>query len=111
VNPDRFEETLRRQPLRPVPPDWREAVLSAARAGAGEPEPAAPPAGWRSWLWPAPTAWGALAAAWILIAALRAADRGAGASAPSPTPAAAARTSQAFVEYQRVRAELLGGPS
>ena len=56
-----FEESLRRQSIRPVPAQWRGEILRAARA-----QPAASP-WWREWLWPHPQAWGALAAAWGII--------------------------------------------
>jgi len=59
---DRFEEKLRHQPFRPVPSSWRREILNATPV---------PPAAWREWLWPSPVAWGALAAAWVLIALLQ----------------------------------------
>jgi hypothetical protein len=69
---DKFEQRLSRQPLRPIPPDWRTEILAAARASRPAP---------RAWLsalypqlstvfWPHPKAWAGLAAVWILIFAL-----------------------------------------
>lgn len=57
---DRFEEQLQRQPFRRVPAAWRREILNAA-----------PAPSWREWLWPSPVAWGAVAAAWVLIVALQ----------------------------------------
>ena len=91
MNTDDLEQWLPRHPRRPVPGEWREDILAAARSaaaraacGAGVPPaldpgvrpapvprptgPAAPWLGWlRDWLWPHPVAWGALAAGWVLI--------------------------------------------
>ena len=74
MNPDDFEESLRRQPLREIPADWRESILPHAIAARE-----AAPVLKRSFLatlnhhlstllWPHPKAWGALAAVWIAIA-------------------------------------------
>jgi len=63
---DEFEDKLRRQPMRQIPPQWRQDVLPSA-----PPAPAnAPTPWWRQWLWPCPQAWAGLAAAWALIGAL-----------------------------------------
>jgi len=73
MNADDFEKELQRQPLRPVPPNWRTEILAAARAASPEGvESKFPAAGswWRELLWPCPQAWAGLAAVWILIAML-----------------------------------------
>ena len=62
---DRFEEKLQRQQFRQVPASWRREILAAGT----KPEHGA--ARWREWLWPSPVAWGAVAAAWLLIVALQ----------------------------------------
>ena len=65
-----FEKQLQRQPLRQIPATWREEILAAAAKAETTPS--------RQWLttihyqlttllWPHPKAWGALAAAWVLI--------------------------------------------
>lgn len=59
---DDFENHLRSQPMREVPPHWRSRILSAAQT-----EPRRPR--WLEWLWPAPQAWAVLGAAWVLILA------------------------------------------
>ena len=60
--PDDFERRLALQTWRPIPAPWRREIL-------GDRNPA--PTGWiaiREFLWPAPWAWGAVAAAWLLVA-------------------------------------------
>lgn len=60
-----FEKQLMGQPLRAAPAEWRVQILREARIAA-----VAQPAteiGWRSWLWPAPKAWAALAACWLVL--------------------------------------------
>jgi hypothetical protein len=73
MKPDDFEQQLRRQPLRPVPGEWRDEILTAARA-ASRPRPSLlaprPVSWWRELFWPSPLAWAGGAAAWALIAAL-----------------------------------------
>ncbi len=84
MNPDPFEQHLSRQPLRPVPAEWRDEVL--ARAGdlpspflasamASDGDCKSPARAsqlstfnsqLREWLWPCPQAWAALAAVWVL---------------------------------------------
>ena len=60
-----FENKLRAQPFRALPPDLREALF-------GAPTHVIAPNRWtwRDWLWPSPQAWAALAAVWIVFAAL-----------------------------------------
>ena len=73
---DDFEQRLQRQPLRPIPSEWRAEILSAGR----DAQPAA-----RSThhsflstlnqqlstiLWPCPQAWAGLAAVWLIILTL-----------------------------------------
>lgn len=74
---DPFEERLRRQPVREIPPAWREEILAAA-AGCERPRAALRQGlfSWagrirlREWLWPAPQAWAGLAALWMIILGL-----------------------------------------
>ena len=84
MNPDDFEKHLQRQPLRQVPGEWREEILSAARQ-ASLPQHAprtthhAPPSPsllstlhpqLSTLLWPHPAAWAGLAAVWLVILGL-----------------------------------------
>ncbi len=69
---DDFEQFLKNQPLRAVPPEWRSEILAAASQG-GRKEIALP--AWRGWLWPSPYAWGALAAVWVVILGLNIASQ------------------------------------
>jgi hypothetical protein len=120
MKPDDFEKHLLRQPLRQVPAEWRDGVLSAARQ-AVRPQPVPRIARDGLWavfstlnsqlstlLWPHPAAWAGLAAAWVVIlglsfttgdAARHVARRG---SSPSP------QVFMAFQEQQRLLNELVG---
>ena len=80
---DQFEKRLQRQALRPVPPGWREEILSTARnakthALAVSNETSACSSLKRmisSLLWPHPKAWAGLVAIWLLILGLNFATR------------------------------------
>ncbi|MCX7010899.1 MAG: hypothetical protein NTY53_27280 [Kiritimatiellaeota bacterium] len=65
-----FEKKLMEQPLRQTPPAWRAEILREARTAAVQPSSVV--TGWRSWLWPAPKAWAALAACWLVLLAVNA---------------------------------------
>jgi hypothetical protein len=94
MNTDDFEQRLQRQPLRPVPPEWRDEILAAARAGAAPsslaPRPSPLLSLLRDWLWPHPVAWGALAAGWALVVVLNSAAGGPVLTAMMPLPHSAA---------------------
>jgi hypothetical protein len=87
MKPDDFEQQLQRQPLRPVPVEWRDEILAAARA-AGRPRPSTlaprPVSWWRELLWPSPVAWAGAAATWALILALNTAASPEAESAAAP---------------------------
>jgi hypothetical protein len=68
-----FERKLSRVPFRTPPEDLRAVVL--ARADSGKTAGVNVRWTWRDWLWPAPQAWVALAALWILFAVLSFASR------------------------------------
>jgi hypothetical protein len=79
MNTENFEERLRHQPMRQIPSEWREEILSAAKLAAATRHPAnVTRLSWLSnlnrqlvaLLWPNPQAWAGLAAVWILIFAL-----------------------------------------
>jgi len=100
-----FEKRIAETPPRRVPAAWRQDILAAARselATESAPRPARP--GWLEWLWPRPVAWGALAAAWVVIFALHAAT-------PSPsgsqTASAPGNTLSLIVKRQQELTSLL----
>lgn len=114
---DQFELRLQGRPLRPVPPDWREEILRAARAAATGPAPVAKDywsaaAAWlRSLLWPHPRAWAGLSALWLVILGLNLAGREpspqalAGSAAP-PSP----QMRELLRQQEQLLAELVGPP-
>jgi hypothetical protein len=122
MNPDDFEKRLQRQPMRRVPSEWRENILSAARQAA--PLQHAPRTTQyvtpsrsllstlhhqlSTFLWPHPAAWAGLAAVWLVILGLNHMTQDAPTlvarrvSPPSP------QVFMAFQEQQRLLAELIG---
>ena len=60
-----FERKLSQQPFRLPPPEWRDAILNVP-VNVMVPENWT----WREWLWPSPKAWAALAALWMICAAV-----------------------------------------
>ncbi len=109
---DPFERRLRAQPLRPVPPAWREEILTAARAGETNRSKqreqrllfSCSTAWLRSLLWPYPRAWAGLAALWLAVAGFNLASR-----EPARQEAAgtAARPSPQMRELLRQQEQLL----
>ena len=73
-----FERKLSQQPFRDPPADLRAAILGAAAKVI-----ALERWTWRDWLWPSPQAWAALAALWLVFAAV---------SATQPAPRSVAGT-------------------
>ena len=76
---EQLEKRLQHQPLRPVPPAWRDEILSAAR-GVETSRHASQVARHNyltaliqqlsTLLWPHPRAWAGLAAVWVVICAM-----------------------------------------
>ena len=95
-----FESELKKQPVRPVPEHWRGQILQQASANTlkRELQP-----WWAALLWPSPKAWGALAAAWILMVAFGVATRETGAASES---AHATQIRIAMEEKRRLQAEI-----
>lgn len=107
MNGDDFENRLRQQPVRPLPGEWREQVLRAARA---QVEPRRTSARWldvvREWFWPHPVAWAGMAATWVFLAALQWQPEG-GVSRPVATTSARGVPVASFVEMRRELSDLL----
>jgi hypothetical protein len=120
MKPDDFEKHLQRQPLRQVPAEWREGVLSAARqAGRPQTAPRAPGDGlWAvlstlnsqlsTLLWPHPVAWAGLAAVWVVILGLSFTSRDAARHVAKRASSPAPQVFMAFQEQQRLLSELVG---
>ena len=104
---DEFEQFLKKQPLREVPPAWRAEILPAA----AQPK-AVQPTGWGGWLWPSPAAWAGLACIWIVIFVLDVTSRPLAAErqlAERP-PAPSHDMVLALAQQRRDLAQLLGSP-
>ena len=120
MNPDDFEKRLQRQPLRQVPREWREEILSAARQ-ASAPQPTPHPAHrfrtsllstlnaqLSTFLWPHPAAWAGLAALWLVIGGLNLATREASPQVARRASPPSVEVFMAFHEQEQLLAELLG---
>lgn len=66
---DDFEQQLRQHAPASPPANWRAEILNHARKAAAADLPEAPGllAQVRSWLWPHPAAWAALATIWLVL--------------------------------------------
>lgn len=95
-----FENELKKQPLRQVPEHWRKQILAAAQVARAEKSPR-----WSWWdlLWPSPKAWGALAAAWIILIGFNLALREETRSGESPE---AAQIRMAMEQKRHLQAEI-----
>src|SRR5438093_13666693 len=93
MSTDDFEKRLQRLHMRPIPREWRQEILDAARRASAHqlstPNPRTTP-WWRELLWPCPQAWACLAAAWVVVLLLNLASRDpvrvGNASNPAPAP-------------------------
>jgi len=106
MNFDDFEEKLRRQPMREVPKQWREEILSAASA---RPDLTATK-WWHEWLWPCPQAWAGLAVVWLAILALSLTGHG-NSSHPSETRVAFSRQELMDLKRQQLMFATLISPA
>ncbi len=116
---DPFEQRLRRQPLRQVPPAWREEILAQAQPAAGVNRSCAPAselpfaaALWlrlRELLWPCPQAWAGLAAVWAVMLAVSFATSEKAVSVQARWPEPPSREMRQMLRQQRqMLAELSG---
>ncbi len=71
MNENDFEQRLQRQPLRPIPTDWRTEILAAARinptSSIPNPVTANSASAWRFIFARFPVAWGTLAVVWLAL--------------------------------------------
>jgi hypothetical protein len=117
MNHDDFEQKLGRQPLRQVPAEWREEILSAAsKVGTahravrffGRAGRTSLPDWLERILWPSPAAWAGLVAVWILIFAVNLSTRD---TSPAIAKKNSPPSSEVIVELrqqQQLLAELIG---
>jgi hypothetical protein len=122
MNMDDFEKKLERQPLRQIPGEWREQILSAARqASLPQQAPRTTHHAPRSvsllstihhqlstLLWPHPTAWAGLAAVWLVILGINVTTRDASTAIAKHAPPASPQVFMAFQEQERLLSELIG---
>ena len=102
-----LEQQLGRQEFKGVPAAWRDGILRAAASAqkrASQDNSSAP--WWRALLWPAPRAWAALAAGWVLVALIQLTMPSMGSSSVAPATVTSAGAVEAWREQQRLLAEL-----
>lgn len=115
MNTDDFEKRIQRQPLRPVPPEWRDSILRTAQTSAPRVAQAGEPFSlarcmrcFMVSLSPHPVAWAALAAIWVLIFALNTSSRSTSPQVAKNTPPAASEIIAGLKDQQQILAELIG---
>jgi len=122
MNPDDFEKRLQRQPMRQMPGQWREEILSAARQATlpehatRNTQHAAPAPSLLSTvihqlstlLWPHPMAWAGLAAAWLVILGINLTTRDASQMLAKQASPVSPQVFMAFQEQERLLTELIG---
>ena len=122
MNTEDFEKRLERQPLRQMPGEWREEILSAARQAS--PSEHAPRSTHQvparrsllstlhhqllTILWPHPTAWAGLAAVWLMIMGVNLTTRDASTVMAKHASPASPLVFMAFQEQERLLSELIG---
>jgi hypothetical protein len=112
---DEFEQFLKNQPVRTIPPEWRTEILGAAKPNLRHSgtQASGTPSLLREWLWPSPVAWAGLACVWLVIFALNfasrptAQEREMASRLPSRSPQEIAAV---LAQQQRELAQLLAPP-
>lgn len=79
MNDSEFEKHIQRQPLRPIPTEWRSEILRSAGVAATRPSMASLPwlgilKLWCELIWPARRIWSGFALVWVVIIAVNLAD-------------------------------------
>jgi hypothetical protein len=114
---DNFEQRLSRQPLRPIPPDWRAEILAAAREAQSVPRASRlTPHAWlvtlnhqlSTFFWPHPKAWAGLAAVWVLIFAMNFSMRDPSSHVVAKSAPPSPEVLVELKKQQRMFAELVG---
>ena len=115
MNTDDFEQQLQRQPIRPMPGEWREDILRTAAKTRLNPQLSTPnsqpSSWWRELLWPCPQAWAGLAAVWVLILVLNEAARDPVQIAKASKAVPAPEMLMSLQEHRRLLADLIESPT
>ncbi len=99
-----FEKDLSRQPIRDIPPHWRNQILREAR-DASETH-----CWWRNWrelIWPYPQAWLGVAAVWVIILLLQFQTSGTGSVQMMASDSA--QPANRFAEHRQILSQLCEG--
>ena len=113
-NPDDLERRLENQPVRRLPPEWRDEILTAARAACAPRRSVLdlrPAPWWRTVLWPNPVAWAGVAAAWVAILILNQAGRWEPLTSSAGVRSSSPGLGVALIEHRRQLNELLEVPA
>src|SRR6266404_7085412 len=116
LNTDDFEQSLQRQQLRQIPPEWRAEILAKTQHATRNIHHAS---FWRAiistlnsqlstLLWPSPKAWASLAAIWLLLLIVNASISDKSIAVARALPRPAPERLMAWREQERLLTELLG---
>jgi hypothetical protein len=114
MNADDFEKRLQRQPLRQLPPEWREQILQAAKLPSHSSSVirhsflSTLNSKLSTVLWPHPKAWAGLAALWLLIAVAHFASGDSTVQIAKKPEPPSPETLVILQQQQRLLAELVG---
>ncbi len=120
MNTEDFEKKLARQPLKPIPGEWRQEILRAARNArranqAQDRNELSIASAWATFyarlsalLWPCPQAWAGLAVIWAGILGLHISMREDSPPTSIHTIASSRQVTPSLAEERRLLAELLG---